>query len=69
MIKYKEKIVNLETDEITFRDYTSEEILEMEKLQNQISAISAARKAKEIEKLAIFEKLGLTADEATALLG
>lgn len=65
---YKEKIVNVETGEETWRDYTPEEIAQVE--QAKIEA--AERAAKELEaaqsKAAVIEKLGITEEEAKLLL-
>ena len=69
MTIYKEKIVDLSTGETTFRDYTPEEIAEIEAEQARIAAIAAEIEAKEAARLAVLEKLGLTAEEAAALLG
>ena len=71
---YKEKIVNIETGEETWRDFTPQEIariedekakviLEDEKIAKQ-EAEAAAKKAAAEAKLAA---LGLTADDLRAL--
>lgn len=64
----QEKIIDAQTGEVTFRDYTAEELAyaaqkEQERL-DRLAAIEAAQKAKE----AVLEKLGLSADEVAALL-
>lgn len=69
MSEYKEKIVNVQTGEITWRNYTKEEIAIVEAKQAEIAAELEAQAAKEAARLAVLEKLGLTADEAAALLG
>ena len=67
---YREKIVNVETGEETFRDYTSEEIAEVVKAQEKIAvklekaAQAEAAKAAAQAKLAA---LGLTTDDLKAL--
>jgi len=66
---YKEKIVDAITGEETWRDYTKEEIQELEKNQAQIQVKIAEAAQKEAAKQAILEKLGLTADEAAVLFG
>jgi hypothetical protein len=66
---YKEKIINLETDKITWRDYTPEEIAKVEAKQAEITAELEVQAAKEAARSAVLEKLGLTSDEAAALLG
>ena len=66
---YKEKIVDLISGEETLRDYTQEEIAIVEAEEAKLAEL----KRKELEKIsarnAIFEKLGLTAEEAAVLLG
>ena len=66
---YVEKIINIQTGEETFRDYTAEEIAEVEKAQ----AEAAERVAKAAEtataKAALLAKLGITEEEAKLLLG
>ena len=66
---YKEKIVDIETGEETWRDYTPAEIAEVEKAQAEAAARAAQIAQKEIARKAIFEKLGLTEEEAAVLLG
>lgn len=64
----KEKIVNVETGEETWRDYTAEEIAKVEEAIAK-SALEALQQAEKIAaKKAIFEKLGITEDEAKLLL-
>lgn len=65
---YKEKIVNVETGEETWRDYTPEEIAEVEKAQAEAASRIAELAEKETARKAIFEKLGLTEEEAKLLL-
>lgn len=62
----KEKIVNLETQEETIieREMTVEEIADHEKNVAKAEAIEA----KEAARAAIFERLGLTPEEAALLL-
>lgn len=67
---YKEKIINLETGEETWRDYTPEEIAEAEK--NEIEAkkirdLAKEKNAKRQSALAKLAALGLTEDEIAAL--
>ena len=66
---YQEKIIDLETAIETTRNYTAEEIVAVEKAQAQAAIELEAHAAKEAARKAVLEKLGLTADEATALLG
>lgn len=65
----KEKIVNIETGEETWRDYTPEEMAAVETAKAIAEAYLAEAQAKEAARKAVLEKLGLTADEAAALLG
>lgn len=65
---YKEKIVNAQTGEITWRDYTEEEIARVEAELAKSKLIAEAEAAKAAAKTALLEKLGITADEAKLLL-
>lgn len=62
------KIHNVETNEIVEREMTPEELAIWEADQAAAAAAKAEREAKEAARLAVLEKLGLTADEI-ALLG
>ena len=64
---YKEKIINLETGEETWRDYTEAEIAEVEKAQAEAAGRIAEQAKKEAVRQAIFDKLGITEDEAKLL--
>lgn len=66
---YKEKIVNLQTGEETWRDFTPEEIAKVEEAQRlaQIEAEELAQK--KAERQALLDKLGITEEEAKLLLG
>jgi len=66
---YKEKIVNAITGEITWRDYTDEEIAKVEAAQAEVAQKQAEAESKEVARQAVLTKLGLTAEEAQALLG
>ena len=65
---YKEKIVNVTTGEETWRDYTPQEVAEVEKAQAEAAARIAEIAEKEAARKAIFDKLGLSEDEAKLLL-
>lgn len=65
---YKEKIVNLATGEETWRDYTDAEIAEVEKAQAEAANHAAEQAEKQIARNAIFDKLGITEEEAQLLL-
>ena len=66
---YREKIIDINTGEETFRDYTGQEIEEVKKTEALAKEI--AEKAKEVAdaRQAILLKLGLTEEEAKLLLG
>lgn len=63
------RIHNAETDKIVDREMTLAEFKEYEASQLQQSTIDAEIEKKALEKAAILEKLGLTAEEAALLLG
>jgi hypothetical protein len=66
---YFEKIVDLEINEATFRDYTDAEIAEVKAAQAEAAEIQAEAETKQAARSAVLTKLGLTAEEAQALLG
>ena len=66
---YREKIVNVQTGQETYRDYTPEEIAEVEKAQAEAAARIAEQAQKDVARKAILEKLGLSEEEARLLLG
>jgi hypothetical protein len=70
---YSEKIINAETGEETFREYTAEEIAEVEKSKAQAiidnEKFLAEQATKNATRQAVLDKLGLSADEIAALLG
>jgi len=57
---------NCETGEVIERELTAQEISERE---NEASKIKAEAAAKEAQRQALLDKLGITADEAKLLLG
>jgi hypothetical protein len=63
------KIVNCETGEEIVRDATAEEIAQMKLDADNAKNRQAEVEAKEAERQAILDRLGLTADEAKLLLG
>lgn len=67
-MEYKEKIVNLETGEETWRDFTDAEIAELEKAQEERQKKEAEAEAKAVKKDALLLKLGITEEEAKLLL-
>jgi hypothetical protein len=66
---YKEKILNAITGQEIWRDYTAEEIAEVEAAQAEAAQKQAEAQAKETARQAVLAKLGLTAEEAQVLLG
>jgi len=71
----KEKIVNIQTGEETWRDYTAEEIAAVEAAQavelarQEAEAQKTAEEASRLSaKLAIYAKLGLTEEEINTLI-
>ena len=69
MTNYKEKIIDSHTGEETWRDYTVEEIAEVEKAQAEAEIRAAEQAAKAEQRAALLERLGLTEEEAKLLLG
>jgi len=65
---YKEKIVNAITGEETWRDYTDEEVAEVEAAKAKAAELATERDLVEKAKLALLEKLGITEEEAKLLL-
>lgn len=57
------------TGEIDTIELTDEELAERAQIVKDAKARAAAQAAKEAAKQAVLDKLGLTADEAAALLG
>lgn len=67
---YKEKIYNAQTGEETWRDYTPEEVAEVEKAQAEAQARIAEAQAREAKRQSALNKLidlGLTEEEIAAL--
>ena len=63
------KIVNCETGEEIVRDATNAEIAQMEIDAAESLAEKAELQAKEAAKIAILNRIGLTADELKTILG
>lgn len=61
-------IHNVETGEITEVELTKAELTELAKAEAEDAAKMEARRAELAAKEAVIEKLGLTAEEVTALL-
>jgi tRNA threonylcarbamoyladenosine modification (KEOPS) complex Pcc1 subunit len=62
------KIHNVETDEVIEREMTDEEFAVYSAIQEEIQSEELAKSETEIKKQEVLVKLGLTADEVTALL-
>ena len=69
MSEYKEKIVDAITGEVTWRDYSEAEIMQIEKNLEEIAKEQAEAEAKAAQRQAVLDRLGLTADEAKLILG
>ena len=71
MTKLKPQILefNCTTGEEIVRDATAEEIAQMKLDADNAKARKAEAEAKEAERQAILDRLGLTADEAKLILG
>ena len=67
--KYKEQIVNALTGEITWRDYTDAEKAVVDAAEVKALEIVEQAEAKKAARAAVLKKLGLTVEEAAALLG
>jgi hypothetical protein len=63
------RIHNIETDEIIDREMTDSEFAQYEIDQAANATRQAEAEAKETQRQAILDRLGLTADEARLLLG
>ena len=63
------KIVNVETGEESVRDANAQEIAQIEIDATNAAQAKAQAEAKAIAKLAILDRLGLTADEFKTILG
>lgn len=68
MTKYIEKIYDVTTGETTEREYTPDEIAEVQANMAQQLAKTQADAIKATEKAALLERLGITSDEAALLL-
>lgn len=68
-MEYFEKIVNAETGEETIREYSANEIKAAQEEEARILAFAAEQEAKKSARQAVLAKLGLTVEEASALLG
>lgn len=67
--EYKEIIHDIASGEITERLYTADEIAAAKEAEARLAAETLELQARETERQAVLDKLGLTADEARLLLG
>jgi hypothetical protein len=65
----KEKIIDSQTGEISWRDYTDAEIAKVEVAKQEATERAKLQAEKEAARQAVLTKLGLTAEEAQVLLG
>lgn len=71
-MKYTEKIYDITTGEETIREYTKEEIANVEAEMARLKVINTEREAKEALKQSAQTKLaalGLTEEEVASILG
>ena len=71
-MKYTEKIYDITTGEETIREYTKEEVANVEAEMGRLEVINAERETQEALKQSAQAKLaalGLTADEVAAIVG
>lgn len=65
---FTETIINLETGETTVRDFTKTEIDAIKAERAELLAKAEQDAQKAIDKAALLEQLGITADQAKLLL-
>ncbi len=63
------RIHNIETNEIIDREMNDDEFSQYEADQLSLAAKKAEAEAKAVEKQAILDRIGLTADELKMILG
>lgn len=68
-MKYTEVIIDAATGEQTVREFTPDEVAQIELKQKEINAKIAENDSKAAQRKAIADKLGLTIDELKVLLG
>jgi hypothetical protein len=69
MSEYKEKIVDAITGEVIWRDYSEQEVQNIQKHLQEIDEEKAASEAKAATRQALLTRLGITEEEAKILLG
>jgi hypothetical protein len=68
MNEYTEVIHNVETDEITYRPYTNEEIEQAQEFAKLSAQKAVEDEAKATAKAALLAQLGITEEQARLLL-
>jgi hypothetical protein len=68
-MKYTEVIIDAATGEQTVREFTPDEVAQIELKQKEINTKIAENDSKAAQREAIADKLGLTIDELKVLLG
>ena len=63
------RIHNVETNEVIDREMNDQEFAEFEANQAAQATAQAAANAKAVQKQAVLDRLGITAEEAQLLLG
>lgn len=63
------KVINCNTGEEIVQDANAEQIAEFAKIATDKAAAQAEAQARETQRQAILDRLGLTADEAKLILG
>jgi hypothetical protein len=66
--QYVEKIVNVETGEETFREYTAAEIAKVNAAKLELDAKLLEEEQKQEARSVLLNKLGITEEEAKLLL-
>ena len=59
----------IDGDTVTDRNMNADELANLKIMQDDLKLQAKAQAAKAVAKQAVLDKLGLTADEVTALLG
>ena len=69
-MRYVEKIFDVKTNEETIieRDFTSEELIQIQEIQSKAEAERIESEKRSLARQAILDRLGLTEEEAKLLL-
>jgi precorrin-6B methylase 1 len=63
------RLIDGDTDEVIDREMNAEELAKLKEYRDEEQRIAQELQAKEASKLALLERLGITAEEAALLLG